>query len=563
MAGGVFHTLVAGAAWPLVVAAGMLHRSVTGHQGVLHVVVDGGGDAASTSVWLRLLDLARDDAGLDVVLLELRAPPGGYATCGDLRRVIARLRACGKRVVAWVESPGNGTLWIGAACDELVVAPTADVGLTGVGTELQFVARALERLGLAPDLEAAGAYKSFGEPFTRTYASAENREALHGVLQAWQDALIDGLARDRGLERDVVRAAMDRAPLAADEAVALGLVDRAAYLDEVRSELEDASDGAHVVAWRGWALRQALLRRLHRIGHADRVAVVHLEGAIVLDDDSARTLVRARQVVPVLEALAKDDDVRAVVLAVSSPGGSAFASDLIWRAVDQLGQAKPVVAAYGDVAASGGVYLAASAAEIVARPESLTGSIGVVGGKLVAQEALRKVGVVVEPVALGPQALALSPARPFDTAQRERFRAMLQRTYDGFVERVARGRGQDVEAVEPHCRGRVWSGRDAHRLGLVDAEGELGDAVGRAAELAGLARGTWYRDDVVLRPPQSLADVALSVVRRQTPGLGAEAWSWVVRSVGGPSSAEWLRLVADHPGEPLALWPIPVEPPRR
>ena len=264
-------------------------------------------------------------------------------------------------------------------------------------------------------------------------------------------------------------------------------------------------------------------------------------------------MIRSRDVVPALRALTEADEVAAVVLHVRSGGGSAFASDLIWEAVRVLSEKKPVVASFHDVSASGGFYLAAPVREIFVRSTTLTGSIGVFGGKLVLRDALRRIGVTMVPMATQPGALRMSPTRPFNDDERERFRASLQHVYDGFVERVATGRGRTVEEIEPHCRGRIWSGPAALRVGLVDRVGDLFDAVARAAELADLGSG-WRRVDMTTRPESMFMTAVRALLRRQGLGVAApDPVGAVLTRLLGPARAERVELLANHPGEPLAM----------
>jgi protease-4 len=283
------------------------------------------------------------------------------------------------------------------------------------------------------------------------------------------------------------------------------------------------------------------------------VAVLHLEGSIVMDDSGgfagrSRPMIRARKVLPMLQELREDERVGAVVLHVNSPGGSALASDLLWREVGLLAKAKPVIASFADVAASGGYYLSAPVAEIFARSATLTGSIGVVGGKLVIGEGLRKVGVFSQTVTAASNATVFSPNRVFSDEQRVRFRQSLQRFYDGFVERVAEGRNVAFADVEPHCRGRVWTGRQAKERGLVDRRGDLQDAVERARVLAGLDALNFVRWD--------LPGHKVSMVERAVAGrLGAVGASLLGMVGMGPVA----EVFAAHPGEPLAVLPFEVD----
>jgi protease-4 len=299
-------------------------------------------------------------------------------------------------------------------------------------------------------------------------------------------------------------------------------------------------------------MRDAVLESLATLGlGTTTVAVVHLQGPVILTSKGTSTAIAAHTVAPLLKKLAEDDDVGAVVLHVDSPGGSALASDILWRAVDELRRKKPVVAAFEDVAASGGYYLAAPANVIVARSGTLTGSIGVFGGKLVVGEGLRRAGVHTQEIAGAPNANCFTASHPFTDDQRLRFRASLQRVYDGFVQRVAAGRSKSIEEIEPHCRGRVWTGRAAMTRGLVDDEGDLARAIARAANLAGVGAADIRRRDVAAHREPFWSRWLQGLLRQMVPGAALVHTS--ARLLAG------LEIVARHEAEPLALMPFDID----
>jgi len=539
--------MVRTASWPLRAAGQAMHRLATGAGSLIDVEVEPIEELDARHRWLEQLRRLADDPGVAGVVLSVRGSPGGWAAVQSLVEVLSALKAADKKVYAYLEDPGNAAMVVAAVADRSFVVPTAQVGLVGLGIELTFFGTLLERLGLQPDFEAAGAYKSFGEPWTRSFASPANLEAMGELVDDLQQQLVAAVAEGCSLSEGAVAELVGRAPLSAAEAVAGGLVDQLAYEDQVTEWLEEAhGTGVRRVPFASWAMRDTALAWLERQGASPaHVAVLHLDGAIAMD--RKRTGVGARQVVPILQRLREDDDVAAVVLHVASPGGSALASDLMWREADRLGKVKPVVACFEDVAASGGYYLAAAAEEIVARPGTLTGSIGVFGGKLVAGEGLRKLGVHTQPITAAPNANLFSASRPFTDDQRQRFRDSLQRTYDGFVSRVAEGRGRDEDDVEPHCRGRVWTGAAAKERGLVDRFGGLGEAVARARALAGVGE---------------VATVHTSPHPTIDPG------AWVRRQLGdalpGAAQAVLGRLgvtaafLVEHQGTALAMLPFSV-----
>lgn len=549
---GVGSTLSAVLALPPWLALSALHRFATGRSAVLDVTVRAQGSLLERERFRALLRDAGDDPNVVALLVRLREAPGGWATCQDLRATLAGLRQKGKKVYAFLESAGNALVAIASVCDRVFAVPTGEVGLVGVGVELTFFGAALARLGVTPDFEAAGAYKAFGEPFTRSFPSPANQEATHELVSDLHDQLLVAVAEGRGRPVEAVREIFAQAPLSAEQARAAGLVDELLYEDQLEGWLkEHHGPGAKPKRFAGWAWRRRALHRLGTVGATGpKVAVLHLEGNITVEP-SSRTL-SARAVVPVLRRLREDDGVAAVVLHVNSPGGSALASDLMWREVDLLNRKKPVVAAFADVAASGGVYLAAPAREIFVRPGTLTGSIGVFGGKLVVADGLRQLGVHNHPVVAAPNAAVFSAARPFTDEQRVRFRSSLQRFYDGFVQRVAEGRKQPAETVEPHCRGRVWTGRAAVSRGLAEHVGNLDAALDRARELAGLTGARWRRVDGEGRDDNALARVLRMAVQRAVPTAAVSVGRQLL-----PSAA--AELVLAHPGEPLALLPFELE----
>ena len=548
------------AAAPFGFLAGRVQRIACGPQAVLDLEIKAIDDSLQRQLLFHRLRRAAADPNVAAVLLRLREAPGSWAASSDLRDAIAALRSNGRAVYAWSESPGNRETWIASACDRVFVPPIADVALVGLGVELTFFGSALSRLGVEPDFEAAGAYKSFGEPFTRSYASPANHEAVEHLVRDLQAQMIADVAEGRGRPVEAVEALVERAPLSAEEALEAGLVDQLLYPDQLDAWIEQRHGTASKrVPFETWARLDAAVEWSEGVGAGDEVAVVHLQGPIVMDERGGQPCIAARKVVPLLQALRKDDDVGAVVLHVNSPGGSVVASDLIWREVEQMQQIKPVVASFEDVAASGGYYFAAPAAEILARPGTLTGSIGVFGGKLVAGEGMRRLGVHTQLVSAAPNANLFSLSRPFTEAQRTRFRGSLQRFYDGFVQRVATGRRCAADTIEPHCRGRVWTGRAALSCGLVDRHGGLHEAVERARSLAGMQPGAWRRVDVPAYRPPLISRLLERNLRGALPGSQLAWLLDVVAGAVGPRLAPLLGVLVQHEAEPLAMLPFDVD----
>lgn len=554
----MFLVILAVLATPFVWCWGFLHRRMTGRKRILVLNVEPLEDVYARQLLTDRIRRVAVDERVVAVVLRFRGVPGGWASCQEFRSAIRGLQSTGKVVYAWMASGGNATAWLASACDRVVLAPMGELALVGTGLELVFFGEALERLGVTPDFEAAGAYKSFGEPFTRRFPSQANREAMTELVQDLHGQLCRGIAQGRDLTAARVNELCALGPLAPEEAKEAGLIDDIAYFDQAEEALKKRfGDAARIGSFQGWARRDAFLQWLESWGDSGEIiSVLHLEGSIVEEESSRGVSIASQHVVPMVKALREDDSVAAVVLHVNSPGGSALASDLIWHQVKLLNEEKPVVALFENVSASGGYYLSAPVSSIFARRSTLTGSIGVFGGKLVTRGAQQKLGVSVEEISASPNANFFSPNRRFTDSQRLQFRRSLSRFYEGFVERVAAGRGVEVEVIEPHCRGRVWTGGRALELGLVDRLGGLADAIERARELAELPAGTYRRVDMIGWSRRSFFQTAL---RRNLGPLGGLLPLGLGVNAPGSATARSLGMVdflMRHQQQVLALLPF-------
>jgi protease IV len=530
---------------------------ILGRRGVVEVELTNDGPRGRTleSHIAQLVALRRVAETPDVraVLVRIRSPRLGWAMAQELQQELAGIRKAGKLLTVYMEVAGNLDMFLAAPADRIWMAPASELALVGVGARLTFFGGAFERVGVYADIESAGAYKSFGESYTRSYPSAANREAVSAVVADLHEQLVSGILAWRKVPSEALAIAMEEAPISAEEAKALGLVDGLAFPDQVRSSLDELLGGEQqIVALQRVSFWLDVERWLARIGRRrERVAVVHLEGAVthgVEPSAGSGARIEAERVVPALDALREDERVKAVVLYVNSPGGSALASDLIARAVVRLQEAKPVISVFGDTAASGGYYIAAPSAELIAQEGTLTGSIGVVGGKLVFGEGAGRLGVSTEAITAGPNATIFSPWEPFTPQQRVRFRQSLRRIYDRFVQVVAAGRKAPIESIESVAQGRVWTGRQALGHGLVDRIGGLDLGIRRARELAGFS-GPVSTIHVRFPPPRFRLLTALigsqSAVQIVEP--------WIAARLG--RAAETWALLARHPAEPLAMLP--------
>ncbi|HET7326071.1 MAG TPA: signal peptide peptidase SppA [Nocardioidaceae bacterium] len=486
------------------------------------------------------------------------------AQSSELRAAIQDFRRHGKSAVCWSESygemgPGNVAYHLATAFEEIWLQPTGDVGLTGVVAQAVFVRDALDKLGIDPQIGQRHEYKSAANTFLESTMTEPHREMAERLVESAMQTICADIAAARGISVDAVRAAVDRAPLSAQEALDRGLVDRLGYRDEVYGDLRGrlgARSGARLGARsRDVRLRyverygKGLAASTYRMGASGRkksvVAVVQATGGIHLGRSSGRSpasgpTVGSDTVGAVLRAAGDDDHVKAVVLRIDSPGGSYLASDAIRREILRLRRCgTPVVASMASVAASGGYYIAMPADVVVASPGTLTGSIGVLAGKQVLRDALARIGVQRESVASGAYAEMFSTQRPFSDIEWERLEEWLDRIYADFTTKAANDRSMDVEALREVAKGRVWTGADAVELGLVDQLGTLPDAVDLACARAGVTRADVAVHTVPkpgmldrLRPAEnSDAPAAASVAQI---GVGAPALEHLLNALGLP-----------------------------
>jgi len=431
------------------------------------------------------LDRARRDDRIRLVLVELGAIHAGLARAEELRLALARVRDAGKRVVVHMEEAGLAAYSIALGAGEIALPPGGGLNVTGVSSEVFLLKGLLDQVGVRAWLRGRGKYKTARETFAEDQMTPANREMTDAIVGDLYEQLVAAIALHRRLEPAAVRERLDRGPFLAAEAKELGLVDTVAYFDEIEERLEK-----EVTPFRPLGLGAYLRLSTHLVpgGRPQAVALVEVTGPIKSGRSIPGRATGSRRFVEDVLALAKDPAVRAVVLRVDSPGGSALASDLMWRALTKVARAKPLVVSMVDVAASGGYFVSGvRGATIFASPATLTGSIGVLAGKFEVSELYAKLGIKKELIGRGKRAGFFSEARPFSEEDLKKLESDLEAHYQHFLSRMAEGRDTSIDEIHAVAQGRVWTGRQALENGLVDAPGGLADAFAKVRSLLGLA----------------------------------------------------------------------------
>lgn len=443
------------------------------------------------------------------IVLRVRDLSAGLAALQGLRDAIAELRRGGKRVIAYLTEVDLSAYYLATAADEIWMPAVGFWNVLGMRTEITFFRDAFNRIGVLPEFERMAEYKTAADRFVRSGLSEHHREMLGAILDSWMREVTGDIAAARKLNPDNVRAAVDRAPLTAAAARAAGLIDGLCYEDELPARLGSPERPAALQPWAAARRRLSLPYRWRARGPV--IAVVELIGGIITGEsrDSpipiplvGGRLAGSETIARAFRAAERSPRIRAIVFHVDSGGGSALASDLILREVERIKVKKPIVAFMGNVAGSGGYYVSCGASRIVAQPATITGSIGVVTGKVSAQGLYERLGLNREVVARGEAATMDSLFRPFTPAQLGKVRRALDEIYRVFIGKVASGRGKSVGDVEAIAKGRVWTGRQALERGLVDELGDFSLAVRRARELAGIPADTLI-STVTVRPPRA------------------------------------------------------------
>lgn len=489
--------------------------------------------------------------GLKLTIADLELP---WARWEELRSAIAALERAGKPVVVHLTgAPGNGAIYAASAAKKVLLHPASVVDLTGLSLDLVHVHGALDAVGVDVQVVRRSEFKTAGESLTDLEPSEPQRLQQQALLDDLYEEMVARIAEGRGRSVEDVRAWIDAGPHSAAEAEHLGIVDVRAYPDQVEQHLERLH---------GRGVREISLARLSE-GRSEweppaEIATIWIEGTIVAGESGTGLLgdpvTGAATVRALLEKATRAINVRAVVLRIDSPGGSTYAADEIWRAVLQVRAAgKPVIASLGGTAASGGYYIATAADAVWAEPNTVTGSIGVIAIKPSYGRLASTLGLTTQQLSRGRNASIESPWTAWDPVQRDQMQRIVDDAYGTFLDRVVRGRELTLDEVERLAGGRIWSGRQAHALGLVDHLGGIEEALADARERAGL-QARYPVAFVTPRLRRSLLEVLLPRIAAQARpaapvstiameaarSAGIEAWLTVVLASSGPEPAVWM-----------------------
>lgn len=446
-------------------------------------------DQFSTLDVIKGLKTASEDERVIGLVARIGRARMGFAQIQELRNAIIAFRSKGKTAIAYTDTfgefgPGNGAYYLATAFEKIYLQPSGDIGLTGLMTETLFLKGTLEKLAVAPRMGQRHEYKNAMNTFTEEKYTAPHREALEQIMESLFGQIAKDIAKARNLPEESIRSLVDQGPFIGKEATDANLADGLAYRDKVYEELKEKTDD--------FLSLSAYMKYTRRPPKGEAIALIYGVGAVrrgksKYDPFSGDTAMGSKSVTSAFRSAIEDDDVRAVIFRVDSPGGSYVASDSIWRETVRAKEAdKPVIVSMGDIAGSGGYFVAMAADKIVAHPGTITGSIGVLGGKMVTSGFWEKLGISWDEIHTSKNSDMWTGNHDYSPEQWDRVQAFLDRVYEDFTSKVAEGRGLSKDRVLEIAKGRIWTGEDAKELGLVDELGGFPDAIRLARKAAGI-----------------------------------------------------------------------------
>jgi protease-4 len=478
----------------------------------------------------------------------------------EIRDAVLDFKKSGKPIYAYVEYGGDREYYLATAADKIFLMPSSPLDLTGVATYELFLRGTFDKIGVYPDLHRIGDYKTAVNTFKEKGYTAAHKEMDESMNRDLYEQIVRGIADGRKKNEAEVRKMIDEGPYLPEDAVRAGLVDDVAYEDQVDDKLRAGEKRARldIDDYTRVALTSVGLNK------GPRIAVIYASGTINTGksgyDPVNGAIAGSETLIDYIKQARRDSSTRAIVLRIDSPGGSTIASDAIWRelTITKTERAdRPLIVSMSDLAASGGYYIAMPAQVIVAQPSTLTGSIGIFGGKFVTGGLYEKLGAHIESTSVGKRAEINGPARPYNADEVKKLQEQLQAFYDQFVERVAESRHSTPEKIDAIAQGRVWTGRQAKQNGLVDELGGLDRAIAIAKQRAKI--GADSDVEIVAYPPRkSFYELLSDQISGSGDSMAISAWLNANLSAGELEALRVMRgpLAIFHRGEPLALMPF-------
>ncbi len=520
-----------------------------------------GANAPVVRTFVEDLRKAKVDSRVSSVLLKPTGFDSPYwAKVQEIRDAVVDFKKSGKPVYAYLEYGGDREYYLASAADRVFLLPSSPLDLRGLATYQVFLRGTLDKVGAYPDMHHIGDYKTAMNQLTEKGYTRAHKEMDESLNRDLYEQLVRGIAGGRKKSEDDVRKLVDQGPFLPEDALRAGLIDDVAYEDQVEEKLKHGDrlrkiDGDDYARVSGGAFG---------LNRGPRIGVIYASGTITSGrsgfDPLSGTALGSDTLIDAIRQARRDSSLRAIVLRIDSPGGSAAASDAIWRELMVARNERtdrPIVASMSDLAASGGYYIAMPAQVIVAQPATLTGSIGIFGGKIVTGGIYEKLGAHIESTSIGKNAELDSPIRPFNPEELKKVQEQLQSFYDGFVEKVAQSRHTTPEKIDAIAQGRVWTGRQARQNGLVDELGGLDAAVAIAKQRAKLAADAEV--ELVVFPPRKSFYELLTEQFSGASDQSAAVSTWLAANLskGELDALKMMRgpLTMFRRGEALALMP--------
>jgi len=453
------------------------------------------GTAAGRSVASIIFQIDKYAKNDDIrgIVLFINNPTAGLAKLQEIREALQRFQASGKTVIAYMDRGGNSQYFLASVADKVYLNPAGDLWLTGVSAQMLFVKGLLHKAGIKAEFEHIGKYKSAADMFTEDTITTANAEQLNAYLDDFYETFTQAIAHSRNMDIDQIKSMVDNGPYSAKGALKAGLVDSLIYRDQLRPLVEDdGGKGSNTLISDSDYNKKSNWNYTWETPKKDKIAVIYAIGEITtgkserspftgISNMGSETMVKA------IKKARENSSVKAIVLRVDSPGGSALASDMIWREIAKTTtgeKAKPVIVSMSDVAGSGGYYIAVGADKILADPTTITGSIGVIGGKFSFEGLFDKFGIKTATIKRGENADFMGNFHDMSPGDHEKLYALISDTYDDFITKVSEGRGIPKDSVDQLGRGRIYSGLDAKDIGLVDEIGGIKEALQEAKSAA-------------------------------------------------------------------------------